>query len=286
MKGLLRKISDYEPNKLWIIADGPTLDQGEVGRILCAQARAEAEKGVTWPCQIKKIYAEISLGLNQRINSGLDVVFEHEDRLVILEEDCHPKREFFPFMETMLERYANEEKVGAVSGNCYLPFEAPLESDYFFSRYLQIWGWASWRRAWKVHRAKRSAWPVQGMKYFFPESSRAEQKYWDLLMKRIESGGLQSWDYDLLLTFWKNQWLALLPAQNLVENLGLGPDATNTGDADTNPGWQRQGRLVSPYRSPGQILKSESLDSLIFQNHYKRMSGRKSIFEKIQHLFA
>jgi len=282
----MRRISDYKPSRLWIIADGPTCNQGEVGKILCNETRAKTEKSVTWPCEIKKIYSEVNLGLNQRIDSGLDKVFEHEDRAAILEEDCYPKQDFFPFIETMLEHYANEEKVGAVSGNCYLPIKAALESDYFFSSYPQIWGWASWSRAWKAHRAKRPVWPPGGLADFIPTSSRAEQKYWNLLMKRLTRGEIQSWDYELLLNFWKNQWLALLPAQNLVENMGLGLDATNTGSPDTDPGWERQRRLVSPYRSPQQIQKNKSLDFLIFQNHYLRMSGRKSILEKIETIFS
>jgi hypothetical protein len=286
VKLLLERAKSCRPSRLWIIADGPAALQGEVGRILCVNAREEAEKGISWECEVRKVYSETNLGLDARIETGLDAVFAEEKHAVILEEDCHPKADFFPFMQAMLARYQDEEKIAAVSGNCYLPAHVPLECDYFFSRYVQIWGWATWRRAWNQHRAQKFSWPCEGFAEYFPKSKRDEQDYWNLVMKRVVDGGLQSWDYHFLWFFWKENRLAVLPSQNLVDNLGFGVNATNTGDSATDPGWQRQGRLIPPYRSPGQILESEALDSLIFQNHYKRMSGRKSVFEKIQHLFA
>jgi len=39
-------------------------------------------------------------------------------------------------------------------GQAYEP-----EHSYFFSRYPQIWGWASWRRAWQSYDHALAQWP-------------------------------------------------------------------------------------------------------------------------------
>jgi len=282
VKLLLERLKSYQPHKLWIIADGPAALQGEVGRILCANAREEAEKGISWECEVRKVYSETNLGLDARIQTGLDAVFVEEKHAVILEEDCHPKPVLFTFMQAMLARFENEEKIAAVSGNCYLPEGAPLEYDYFFSRYVQIWGWATWRQAWNQHRAQEFSWPCEGFAKYFPETKRNERDYWNLVMKRVADGGLHSWDYHFLWFLWKENRLAVLPSQNLVDNLGIGMGATNTSDSSTDPGWQRQGRLVPPYRVPKLMKAMESLDHLIFQNHYQRMQSRMTLFQKIK----
>ena len=31
--------------------------------------------------------------------------------------------------------------------------------SYYFSRYTHLWGWASWRRAWKYYDVKLKQWP-------------------------------------------------------------------------------------------------------------------------------
>lgn len=284
VRNLIKSIRNYKPEKLWIIADGPAINGGDLAKILCEKARSEAEKSVDWRCEVVKNYSEINLGLNQRIISGLNKVFEYEKSLIILEEDCQPKSEFFSFTETMLEKFKNNKNIGAISGNCYLPKEINLRSDYFFSRYIQIWGWASWRHSWRAFQKNQNENFVINVKKIFPKISKKEEIYWDGIIKKIKNKQIESWDYNLLFAFWKDNLCAVLPAQNLVKNLGFGQGATHTIDPLLNPGWQRQLKLMPPYQGPNQIQFDEKIEWNIFLNHYIRMSGKRSLFEKIKAL--
>jgi len=136
VRGLLTALQVHQPKKIWIIADGP---KGESENELCSAARQQAEKGITWECEVIKIYADKNLGLKERVETGLDKLFAHENSAIILEEDCHPTPDFFPFCETLLEKYRNEPMVGAISGNCFLPKGINMTTDYSFSRYPHIW---------------------------------------------------------------------------------------------------------------------------------------------------
>ncbi len=55
---------------------------------------------------------------------------------------------FFSFCAEMLQRFRDDESMGSISGNNFLPAALGAPAPYLFSKYVQIWGWATWRRFW------------------------------------------------------------------------------------------------------------------------------------------
>jgi hypothetical protein len=200
----------------------------------------------------------------------------------LLEEDCHPIPAFFGFCSEMLARYRNEPQVAAISGNCFLPQAARPEGDYFFSRYLHIWGWATWARAWNAYDRRCWTWPKQGFRRFFPGTDTKEEAYWNRIFKRIGTGHFSTWDYGWISWFWIKGWVSITPAQNLVRNAGFGPGATNTRDVSVETGMERHGRLKPPFRGPNEIQADLVLDRAVFQNHLLRQEGRLSFWPRIR----
>jgi len=279
VRGLIEILQRVKPASVWLIADGPK-DNRERG--LCAEARTEAEGAITWPCEVQRVYADTNLGLKNRIETGLDAVFAREEQAIILEEDCHPTPDFFPFCEAMLEKYRREPKVGAVSGNCFLPKTKTLTTDYYFSRYLHIWGWATWGRAWKNYDRNKWSWPAGGFRQLFPDADPQEVNYWNRIFDRIVAGTFSTWDYSWISWFWMNDLVSITPAQNLVQNAGFGPEATNTRDVSVETGMERHGRLTPPFRGPEDIRADPELDREVFQNHLLRQEGRLSFWPRIR----
>lgn len=276
---LMAVLKSVRPLKIWLVADGPK-NSSEVE--LCQQARSEAETAIRWPCEVRRVYADANLGLKKRIETGLDQVFEIEEAAVILEEDCHPTPNFFLFCEAMLEKYRNEPKVGAISGNCFLPKKQVLATDYYFSRYVHIWGWATWARAWKAYDRRRWAWPKQGFCKLFPNADKTEEAYWNRIFGRVASGELSTWDYCWISWFWMQDWVSITPAQNLVRNVGFGPDATNTRDVLVNTGMEREELLSPPFEGPIEIKADKELDHAVFHNHLLQQEGRLSFWPRIR----
>jgi len=275
--GILRH---HRPPRIWLIADGPR--EGSMHeKELCLEARKVADTAIDWPCEIRRVYAETHLGLRQRFESGLDELFSKESEAIILEEDCHPLPDFFPFCEEMLARYRREVRVGGVSGNCFLPRRQAVEADYFFSRYLHIWGWATWARAWHAYDRNRWAWPAGGFRHYFPKSDQREVKYWNRIFGRLALGKFSTWDYPWASSFWRAGWVSITPCQNLVQNVGFGPDATNTRDLQINTGIEREDGLPPPYRGPQEIQADEVLDRLVFENHFLRTEGRLPLWPRL-----
>ena len=81
----------------------------------------------------------------------MDWVFERVGETIVLEDDTVPDLTFFRFVEELLEKYRDDERVGAISGNNYdEPKDWPDEASYRFTRYHHSWGWGTWRRAWRA----------------------------------------------------------------------------------------------------------------------------------------
>ena len=116
---VFNRIREIRPERLYVAADAPR--EGRAKEIvLCEEARRIIDD-VDWPCEVKTLFRDRNLGCKQAISSALTWFFEQEERGVILEDDCLPDLSFFPFCEELLERYKDDERIGHIGGNCFLP---------------------------------------------------------------------------------------------------------------------------------------------------------------------
>jgi hypothetical protein len=227
-KKVFSEIAKAKPPKLLIIADGPRSDRiGEVERCLVTRAIIG---NVDWPCEVLTNYSEVNLGCKYRVSSGLDWVFEQVPEAIILEDDCLPEPSFFRFCEELLIRYRDDESVAMISGANFQFGKNYGNSSYYFSRYNHIWGWASWRRAWKRYDVEAKDWAeFRSEKWlnslFF---NTYEQKYWVNIFQSVAVGKIDTWDYQWTMAAWKHQMVSIIPNTNLISNIGFGVDATHT----------------------------------------------------------
>jgi hypothetical protein len=221
------EIARARPPKLLVVGDGARAGRlGEEKKV--AEARAIIEK-VDWDCEVRTNFSEINLGCKKRVSSGIDWIFEMVDEAIILEDDCLPDPSFFRFCQEMLIRYRYDERILMVSGT-NLAWDISQESDYYFSRYPHIWGWASWRRAWKDYDVSMQSLPVLLRDDSFINSFQSKREYyfWVDTFKSVHAGQVNSWDAQVVyLAFTKSQ-LTVFPSGNLISNIGFGQDATHT----------------------------------------------------------
>lgn len=219
---VFESIAAQQPRRLLVVADGP---RNEAERALCEQTRAVIQ--VDWDCEVETNYADENRGCKMRVSSGLDWVFSRAEAAIILEDDCLPSPDFFAFCSEMLERYRDDERVMHISGNNFVPLSV-ASVDYAFSRYIHIWGWASWRRAWQHYDVSIAAWPAARKNILASFSDAGEARYWDMSLDIVFRGRLDTWDYQWGLACWLASGLAIVPRVNLISNLGFRGDATHT----------------------------------------------------------
>ena len=151
------RVRAFRPERLFVVADGPRADrQGE--RELCDATRAVVSSP-DWPCELVTNYSSENMGCDQRVSSGLDWVFQHCDRAMVLEDDCVPSPEFFTFCAEMLEHYKDDLRIMHVSGDNFQDGQWRGDGSYYFSHYTHSWGWGTWSRAWRYYDGHLSLWP-------------------------------------------------------------------------------------------------------------------------------
>lgn len=239
-------IAKAMPAKLLVIADGPRDNRpGEAER--CAATRRILDS-VDWPCEVLTNFAPHNLGCRRRVSSGIDWVFSVVPEAIFLEDDCLPDPTFFRFCEEMLDRYRSDERVMHIGGANFQRGAASSRSSYYFSRHFHVWGWASWRRAWRHYDVDMRAWPsvrVAGrLADVFP--SVDERRTLEPLYDRVFSGTLDTWDIQWTLASRLQNGLAIVPGNNLISNIGFGGHATHTSD----PGHPVANMETSPVTFP------------------------------------
>ena len=220
-------IRAYGPTHLYIAADGPRPEKQGEWR-LCNDVRSIV-KGIDWDCAVQTLFRDENLGCGAAVNGAISWFFDREDRGIILEDDCLPDLTFFTFAAEMLKRYHDEPKVGSISGDNFLPSSLRSDLPYGFSKYVQVWGWATWRRFWKLYDFELSGDEAEWesiIRRVNPIENQA--KYWLQIFQALRSGLIDTWDYQVMFSAWKADVVHVFPSRNLISNLGYGSDATHT----------------------------------------------------------
>lgn len=223
-------IRRVRPRQLLVVADGPRaglLDEAEK----CAAARAVIDR-VDWECQVLTNYSDVNLGCKRRVSSGLDWVFNNVDEAIILEDDCLPHPDFFRFCEMMLEQYRHDTRIMMVCGTNYLLNVPTMPESYFFASYYPVWGWATWRRAWKLYDVEMHAWDgfkkQKQLQWIFGQKEVA--RYYENMFELIYNG-FDTWDIQWWFACIFQNGLATIPRTNLISNLGIAGTHTQTQGA-------------------------------------------------------
>ncbi len=218
-----------KPPRLYVAADGPRPNRpGEAER--CAEVREIAMR-VDWPCDVRTLLRDQNLGCKIGVSEGINWFFEAEEEGIILEDDVLPLHSFFDYCDELLERYRNDERVGLISGCNLIMRRYTPQDSYFFSVYNHIWGWASWRRAWKHYDVAMKDWPHwrdQGGLRKVSNGNPRFERYWRKILDNAYAGKIDTWDYQWTFTCWRHGMLSALPAFNQTNNLGFCAEATHT----------------------------------------------------------
>lgn len=165
-----------------------------------------------------------------------------------------------------------------ISGNNFLGNKTNVKGSYYFSIYPHIWGWATWRRAWKLFDRDIKDFPTYKSKKLIQKtiSNFREIKYWMKKFEKVFNNQIDTWDYQWLYTIWKNEGLCITPRYNLATNIGFREDATHTKIKNSYLAYIPVIELREILH-PAEIRVSKELDKITFNEiHYL------SLFKKIK----
>lgn len=287
-KKVFAEIRKIKPESLYIIADGP---RNEAEKVKCQEARAVVED-IDWQCEVHKNYSDTNLGCKKRVSSGLDWFFENVESGIILEDDCLPSQDFFCYCENLLEFYKQDERVMMISGTNLLKEWKSNRQSYHFSVYGGIWGWASWKRAWKFYDVDMKLWNSDESKNKIKAILTYKQyKNREILFNKTFAGEIDTWDYQWHFARLLQSGLTAVPSVNLVSNIGFRHDATHTKSLAETANLPRI-KLDFPLKPSEKISADFKYDNLFFKTFLKGKilpliiidKARGAVFAKVKKL--
>jgi hypothetical protein len=264
------RIVEARPSKLFIIADGPSENNADDAE--ACQACRELVRNVTWDCQVETNFSQVNLGIQERIASGLNWVFDQEEEAIIIEDDCLPSASFFRYCDELLERYRNDTRIMAISGDNFQFGAARRYKSYYFSRYTHVWGWATWRRSWSLYDAGMETWPeVKRLGYLNDILADARSvAYWTDIFQRVYDRAIKTWDYPFLYSSWIQNGLCILPEKNLVTNIGFGKDGTHCTDSESDIACMAAEEIDFPLTHAATVVRDAEADEFTQRNIFER----------------
>lgn len=280
---VFNEIRKIRPKKLFVIADGPrNLQEAEQ----CKLVRNLIDEGVNWECEVYKNYSDINLGCKKRTASGLDWFFQQVEEGIIFDDDCLPDQSFFGYCQELLEKYRNDKRVMHISGSNFQIYNKSFKvtESYYFSKIPQVWGLATWRRAWQHYDLEMKSWPEVRknnllLKTIFDDERSISN--WDACLQECYEGKNDHWDYQWMYTCWVQNGLSISPQVNLVTNIGFGVAATHTKKVNHKYILPSKA-LVLPLTHPKLLIPNKDADSHIFKYYYDINKPPKIAFQLLK----
>lgn len=253
------------PPKVLVFADGPRAGHPEDAELVLETRAIIGE--APWECEVLTNYSEINLGTRYRPASGLDWVFQNVEEAIFFEDDCLPHPDFFRFCDELLEKYRDDERVMMVSGNNFMRDRKLSSDSYLFVHYIGIWGWATWRRAWRHYDVDLHRWKsVRDTQFLYNIlGNDAEVALWRHFFDRIVSGESRTWDHQWQFACWAQRGLSIMPSVNLVSNFGFGPGAEHYKEFDPRLAEFPAVEMEFPLRHPLTMVRNRKADDFVFE---------------------
>ncbi|MBC7888321.1 MAG: hypothetical protein H7Z13_10575 [Ferruginibacter sp.] len=286
-KQVFEQIKKARPKQLFVAADGPRLTKaGEAD--ICAATRQIIEEGVDWDCELKTLFRDENLGCGKAVSQAIDWFFENVEEGIILEDDCLPDHSFFRFCEELLEKYRFDEKIMSVSGSNLLGAWKAEEQSYFFG-HGGIWGWATWRRAWKMYDRNMKDWPDAAIKERIKKAIKTTQwyDYYYPMFESAHNSSLDTWDAQWFYTILLHEGTSISPSVNLVKNIGFnigGTHTTGSNDLITNLSVTA---MEFPLTHPHNVNADVEYLSLMYDALHKKQPEDnvfQKLFSKFKHI--
>lgn len=253
---------------LIMFSDGP---KGDTAAADVAAVR-EYLKSVTGFRSINIVERERNHGLAQSIITGVSQVLSRSDRVIVMEDDLVTSPHFLRYMNEALSCYQDDDRVASIHGYVY-PVESPLP-ETFFLRGADCWGWATWRRGWRLFNPNGSELLLELQRRDLTRDFDFEGTlgYTKMLQSQI-AGTNDSWAVRWYASAFLREKLTLYPGRSLVQNIGndsTGAHCATTDDYDVS-------LTSSPVRVGGIPVEDSSVGRNAFVEFGRRNQPRPNL---------
>lgn len=265
-------IRQARPARLYLYQDGPRNDD-EAHRLEAAR-QIVSDEHIDWHAEVHRCYHTENGGAWASNYRAQRWVFSEQDSAIVLEDDSTPSLSFIPFCRELLDRYADDQRVGLIAGfNHEGITDAPY--DYLFTTVMPIWGWATWRRVvdqWDEHYAiADDAFNMHQLETLVGSRRHG----WKEMVRKLRShrqAGQPIYETQLWQALMLSSGLTIVPTRNMISNSGVSAESAHfTSSMQTLPrAMQRLMTLPShdvsfPLRHPKYVMENVEYKERVFR---------------------
>ena len=220
LRRVLISLEDYKIKKINLFLDGPKSLKDKI-----------LQKEIIFMAKFNK-YLKVNLirfnknkGLAKSITSGIDNLARKKKNIIILEDDCVPRKEFFLFILDIIKRQFYKKNTVPICGYQLPEIENAKDRNIYplFFKYFIPWGWFVTYKDWNEYRSSKSITKkdfIKNDKLFSQIKKIAEKKN-----KKIWS--LKFIEYNLI-----RKRKIIFPNKSLIKNIGFDGSGVNSSITD------------------------------------------------------
>jgi len=212
-------------SSLHIFVDGPKSDLDKKMVEQCVNI----SKSIVGFNSLDVIVNKRNLGLAQSIRTGVNTIFQNNERIIVIEDDLVVASTALSFLNSGLEKYSSSDNVASIQLFQY-PIKIELEGPVFL-RGADCWGWTTWKSNWE----KVEFDPIKLLNqlsqirndFNLDGSARFYEMLQDLALQSIDSWAI-CWHASMYL----EDKMSLYPPESLCLNTGSDGSGTHASSVD------------------------------------------------------
>lgn len=200
-------------------------------------------------------FSEANRGLSRSVIRGVSEVTQRFGRAIVIEDDLLLATGFLVYMNSALDRYADDPEVHQVSGYMFDVPEFAGQRDALFLPLTVSWGWATWRHAWVAFDPEASGWErLLSDRELLLRFNLAGAYDYAAMLENQMTGRADSWAVRWYWTVFRGDGLVLFPPRSLVDNAGMDGSGTHgRGRMTSFGGEQRTPAQSGPIGMPVDV---------------------------------
>lgn len=255
---LIDALRPLAPGLVYVAVDGPKPgDDDDEARV---QATRDAVARIDWTRDVHTRFRPVNMGLRASVADAVGWAVADHGQVIVMEDDVIPGRHVIPYLEHMLERYRDDERILHISGYNNVPDEQLTERGpgSRLSVYPESYTWATWDRAWR-HYDDALSWPTRRDRPALRRitGSRSAARRWMQNFADARAGRISTWAYRWVASMWSHDALMVTPNVNLVRYVGHA-DGTHTVMDPRWPELPLYDGPIEPLLRPAGALDAEA----------------------------
>ncbi len=228
----LAACKEAKESELFIFSDGAKNEAGKE-KVNEVRAAVAAVKDAGDFRSVIVTESPVNKGLAASVIAGVTEIINKYGKVIVVEDDCKVSPFFLRFMNSALDYYQANKKIGSIAG--YTPMinlPENYSSDVFAAYRSCSWTWATWKDRWE-----KVDWELKDIKDFYESpklirrlNSNGSDRF--IRLYRQTKGNGSSWSVRFGTHLVKNNLLTVYPKFSYNSNIGCDESGVHSKSDD------------------------------------------------------